>query len=70
MRSHPGIPETAALALAAGMHTRTRRNLRSAAFPMIAKTSIIAKLFRAHSTNFFRQDRSRHDLGDKPDCPM
>jgi hypothetical protein len=62
---HPA-PQTSAT----GMHTRTRRNLRSAALPMIAKTFIIAKLFRSHSANFFRQDKSPDGLGDKPDCPM
>ena len=31
---------------------------------MIAKLFIIAKLFRAYSANFLRQDKSLHDHGD------
>jgi hypothetical protein len=33
---------------------------------MITKTFLLAKTFRAHSTNFFRQEKSLHDHGNAP----
>jgi hypothetical protein len=48
----------------AANHASGRRSL---AEPMITKPFFIAKTFRAHSTNFFRQEKSlrdhRHALG-------
>jgi hypothetical protein len=49
----------------AGMHTRTRLNLRLAESPMIAKTFVIAKDFRTYATIFLRQEKILHDHGDK-----
>jgi hypothetical protein len=38
--------------------------------PMIAKTFLTAKTFRAYGTNFLRQEKSFRDHGGAPGRPM
>jgi hypothetical protein len=53
-----------------GTHRRTNLTLRTPEMPMIAKDFIIAKTFRAHSANFFRQDKSLRVNWDELVCSM